>query len=248
MVAYEGMLAETVLFQGHDGEQISGYLARPLGAGPHPGVVVIHEVFGLVPHIKELALKTAANGYVALAPDLHHREGPGDPDDVAAAVRAAGGVPDARCIGDVEGAVGLLRSLPYCNGKVGVIGFCSGGRQTYLVACNIPSLDAAIDCYGGRVVAGADDLSERQPKAPIDMTEGLSCPLLGLFGEEDASPSPEDVAQIEQELKRLGKSYEFHTYENAGHAFFADYRPSYRQHAAVDGWQRVFAWFDKHLA
>ena len=248
MVAYEGMLAETVLYTGHNGDQVSGYLARPLGAGPYPGVIVIHEIFGLVTHIKEVTRKMAAHGYVALAPDLHHREGPGDPEDVAAKVRGDGGVPDARCIGDVEGAANLLRSLPYCNGKVGVIGFCSGGRQTYLVACNIPSLDAAIDCYGGRVVAAPSDLSQRQPKAPIDMTEGLNCTLLGLFGEDDSSPSPEQVAQIEQELNRLGKAYEFHTYPNAGHAFFADYRPSYRQEAAVDGWQRVFAWFDRHLA
>ena len=117
-----------------------------------------------------------------------------------------------------------------------------------MVASNIPSLDAAVDCYGGRVVAAPADLNERQPTAPIDMTEGLSCPLLGLFGAEDANPSPEQVAQIEQELKRHGKSYEFHTYDNAGHGFFADYRPSYSQEAAVDGWQRVFAWFDRHLA
>ena len=95
MVAYEGMLAETVLFRGHDDDQISGYLARPLGEGPYPGVIVIHEVFGLVTHIGELVRKIAARGYAVVAPDLHHREGPGDPDDVAAAVRAAGGVPDA---------------------------------------------------------------------------------------------------------------------------------------------------------
>ena len=248
MVGYEGMLAETVTFRGHDGDQISGYLARPLGAGPYPGVIVIHEVFGLVPHIKEVARKLAAQGYAAIAPDLHHREGPGDPEDVAAAVRAAGGNPDARTIGDVDGAASLLRSLPYGNGKVGVIGFCSGGRQTFLVACNIPSLDAAVDCYGGRVVAGPDDLNERQPKAPIDMTAGLGCPLLGLFGAEDASPSPEQTKIIEAELKRHGKRYEVHTYEDAGHAFFADYRPSYRPAAAVDGWQRIFAWFGEHLA
>lgn len=185
---------------------------------------------------------------MAAVPDLHYREGPGDPEDVAGQVRAAGGVPDARCIGDVGGAGSLLRSLPYCSGRVGVIGCCSGGRQTYVVACNIPSLDAAIDCYGGRVVAAPSELNERQPKAPIDMTEGLNCPLLGLFGQEDVNPSPEQVAQIEQELERRGKTYEFHSYENAGHAFFADYRPSYRQAAAVDAWQRVFAWFNRYLS
>jgi carboxymethylenebutenolidase len=248
MVAYGAMLAENVQFEGQDGDLISGYLARPLGAGPFPGVIVIHEVFGLVTHIKEITRKMAAHGYAALAPDLHHREGPGDPEDVAAAVRAAGGNPDARTVGDVAGAADLLRGLPYTNGKVGVIGYCSGGRQTYVVACNVPGLNAAVDCYGGRVVVAPTDLNERQPTAPIDMTEGLGCPLLGLFGAEDANPSPEQVAQIEQELKRYGKSYELHTYENAGHGFFADYRPSYSQEAAVDGWERVFAWFDRHLS
>ena len=247
MVTYEGMLAETVLFQSHDGDQVSGYLARPLGAGPYPGIIVIHEVFGLVGHIKEVTRRMAAHGYAAIAPDLHHREGPGDPEDVAADVRAAGGVPDARCIGDIQGAISLLGSLPYCTGKVGIMGFCSGGRQTYMVASNIPTIDAAIDCYGGRVVAGPSELNERQPRAPIDMTEGLNCPLLGLFGAEDSSPSPEQTQMIEQELQRHGKTYEFHTFDGAGHAFFADYRPSYRQHAAVDGWRRALEWFDKYL-
>ncbi len=247
MSSYEGMIAETVGLVGHNEDQTSGYLARPVGAGPYPGVVVIHEIFGLVTHQKEVVRKLAAHGYVAIAPDLHHREGPGDPEDVAKVVGAAGGNPDARTIGDVEGAAALLRSLPYCNDKVGAMGFCSGGRQTYLVACNIPSLDAGIVCYGGRIVAPLDSLNERQPKAPIDMTEGLSCPLMGLFGIEDTSPSPEQVTMIEQELKRHGKTYEFHTFEDAGHGFFADYRPSYRQQAAVEGWRLVFEWFDKHL-
>lgn len=248
MASYEGMLAETVLFRGHEGNQVSGYLARPLGSGPYPGVVVIHEVFGLVTHVKEVARKMAAHGYAAVAPDLHHREGPGDSDDVASAVRAAGGVPDARAVGDIEGAASLLRSLPYGNGKVGVIGFCSGGRQTYIAACSIPSLDAAIDCYGGRVVADPGELTERQPRAPVEMTEDLNCPLLGLFGGDDSSPSPEQTMMIEEELQRQGKTYEFHTYDDTGHAFFADYRPSYHQHTAVDGWRRVFEWFDRHLA
>ncbi len=248
MAEYEGMLAESVQFQGHNGDLIAGYLARPLGEGPFPGVIVIHEVFGLTTHFKEMTRKFAGAGFAAIAPDLHHREGPGDIEEVAAAVRAGGGVPDARTIGDVGAAADLLRALPYSNGKVGVIGFCSGGRQTYLVSCNIPSLDAAIDCYGGRVVAGPDGLSEGQPKAPIDMTADMTVPLLGLFGEEDVSPSPEQVTMIEQELQRQGKTYEFHTYENAGHGFFADYRPSYRQHAAVDGWEKVLAWYGNYLA
>ena len=244
---YEGMLAETVGIRGHSEDLIEGYLARPLGAGPHPGVVLIHHMPGWDEASKEMARKLAYHGYATISPNLHHREGPGSVEDVSAAVRAAGMVPDERCIGDVNGAIRYLESLPYYNGKVGVIGFCSGGRQTYLVACSIERINAAVDCWGGRVVAGPDDLSERQPVAPIDMTENLACPLLGLFGAEDKAPSPQEVARIEEELKRFDKTYAFHMYENAGHGFFAVDRPSYRQHAAVDGWQKVLAWFDKYL-
>jgi carboxymethylenebutenolidase len=244
---YEGVIAEMVPFQGHHGDIIYGYFARPLGPGPYPGVVNIIEVFGLLPHIKELTLKIAARGFVVLAPDLHFREGPGSPEDVAAKVRAEGGVPDDRFVGDMEGAVRYLRSLPSCNGKVGAIGYCSGGRHSWIAACNISSLNAAVVCYGGRIVATPDQLTPRQPVAAIDMTPRLNCPLLGLFGAEDGNPNPEMVRRMEEELRRLGKSFEFHTYQNAGHGFFADYRPSYRQEAAVDGWNRVFAFFDRHL-
>ena len=232
MAAYEGMLAETVCIKGHNEDEINGYFARPLGAGPYPGVVVIHHAPGFDEASKEITRTLAVNGYAAICPNLHHREGPGSPDEMAAAVREAGGVPDDRCIGDVEGAISYLRSLLYCSGRVGVIGFCSGGRQTYLVACNIPSLDAAVDCYGGRVVATPDQLTPNAPVAPIDMTANLACPLLGLFGAEDANPAPDQVARMEEELKRFGKTYEFHTYENSGHAFFAVDRPSYRPEAA----------------
>ncbi len=243
------MLAETVHIQGHNGDDIQAYFARPLGGGPYPGIVVIHHMPGWDEATKEMTRKLAHHGYVAIDPDLHYREGPeSTAEEAAAAARAAGGVPDARCIGDVEGAMRYLRSLPYSSGKVGIIGYCSGGRQVYLVACNVAGLDAAVENYGGRIVAPADQLNERQPVAPIDMTAGLSCPLLGLFGIEDANPSPEHVQAQEAELKRLGKTYEFHTYENAGHGFFAVDRPSYRQEAAVDGWKRVFEWFGRYLS
>ena len=247
MAQYDGILAEMVLFNGHDQDQISGYLARPIDTGPFPGIIVIHAAPGYVSHFKEVALKFASAGYIAIAPNLHHREGPGDPEDVGSDVREAGGVPDDRCIGDIQGSLSLLQSLPYYSGKVGIIGYCAGGRQVYLVACSIPSIDAAIDCYGGNVLAVSEDLTERQPVAPIDLTADMNCPILGLFGTDDPSPSPEDTKATELALKRNDKIYEFHTYENAGHAFFADYRPNYRQHAAVDGWERIFSWFSKYL-
>jgi len=131
---------------------------------------------------------------------------------------------------------------------VGVIGFCSGGRQAYLAACRIADLGAVVDCWGGSVVVSdPSKLPSTQPVAPIDLTERISCPLLGLFGNEDTNPSPEDVNRTETALKRFGKNYEFHRYDQAGHAFFAWYRPNYRPDPAQDGWQKVFAFFEKFL-
>ena len=245
---YEAMLAETVCMRGHQADEIDAYLARPLGAGPYPGVVVIHHMPGWDEASKEIVRKLAYHGYAAISPNLHYREGKETPEENSASVRAAGGMPDDRSLGDIEGGMSFLRSLPYCTGKVGVIGFCSGGRQAYLAACKIPSLDAAIDCYGGGVAAAPDELTERQPVAPIDFTPDLHCPLLGLFGKEDQRPSPEEVAKTEAALKQHGKTYQFHTYENAGHAFFSVDRPHYRPEAAVDGWSKVFAWFGTYLS
>ena len=245
---YEAMLAETIHLTGHNGDDIEGYLARPLGSGPYPGVIVIHHMPGWDESSKEIARKFAFHGYVAICPNLHYREAPGSSsDDAAAAVRASGGVPDDRCIGDIEGAAKYLRSLPYSTDKIGVIGYCSGGRQVYLVACNIPSLNAAVDCYGGRVVAPPDQLTPATPVAPIDMTANLNCPILGLFGAEDANPDPAQVSIIESELKSHGKTYEFHTDQDTGHGFFSVDRPSYRQEAATDGWGKIFEWYGKYL-
>ena len=140
-----------------------------------------------------------------------------------------------------------LRSMPYLNGKVGIIGYCSGGRQAYLAACTLPGIDAAVDCYGGGVAGPPGELTPLQPVDPLDYTKNLSCPLLGLFGKEDQRPSPAQVAKTEAELKKWGKTYEFHSYDKAGHSFFAVDRPSYRPEAAVDGWEKVFQWFGKYL-
>ncbi|MDF1591575.1 MAG: dienelactone hydrolase family protein [Desulfobacterales bacterium] len=244
---YQGMIAETIGIYGHNRDLIDAYLARPLGGGPYPGVVLIHHMPGWDEATKEIVRKFAYHGYACIAPHLHHREGPGSDEEISARVRAAGLVPDERCLADVDAAARYLEAQPYYSGRIGVIGFCSGGRQVYLTACNIPRFNAAVCCYGGRIVAKPEDLTERQPVAPIDMTQNLACPLLGLFGAEDTSPSPQDVARIEQELKRFNKTYEFHTYENAGHAFFSVDRDRYRVHAAVDGWNKVFGWFKKYL-
>ncbi len=247
-MTYEGMLAETVVVRGHNQDEIEAYYARPLGPGPFPGVVVIHHAPGWDMWTREVARKFAQFGYAAIAPHLYSRMGPGPVDDVAARARAAGGSPDDQVMGDVQGSMEYLRMQAYSNSKIGVIGFCSGGRQTYLAACRLPGIDAAVDCWGGGVIV--DDptqLTPARPVAPIDLSEGISAPLLGIFGNDDQSPSPDQVNRTEEVLKRLGKTYEFHRYDGAGHGFFGVDRPSYRQEQAVDGWQKVFEFYGRHL-
>lgn len=146
------LCAETVMLSGAGGAQIEAYLARPEAEGRRGGVVVIHHMPGYDRATKEIVRRFAELGYDAVCPNLYWREAPGAaPDDAAATARANGGVPDERLIGDVGGAASYLRSLPSSNGKVGVIGYCSGGRQSVLAACNL-ELDAAVDCYGAFVV------------------------------------------------------------------------------------------------
>ncbi|HLH73954.1 MAG TPA: dienelactone hydrolase family protein [Chloroflexota bacterium] len=244
---FEAMLAETIGITGHNGDTIQAYYARPIVATPVPGVVVLHHMPGWDEWSKEVTRKLAYHGYAAICPHLYSRVGPGRWDDVAAAARAQGGVSDTQVVGDTAGAAAFLRAQPDANGKVGVIGFCSGGRQAYLVACQIPSLNAAVDCWGGRVVVRPEELTEKQPVPVIDMTKDMHCPLLGIFGNDDANPDVQQVNRIEEELRKYGKDYEFYRYDGAGHAFFAVDRPSYRPEQAVDGWKKVFAFYEKHL-
>ncbi len=244
---YEGMLAETIAVRSSKGDFINAYCARPLGPGPFPGVVLIHHLPGWDEWYRETTRKFAHHGYMAVSPNLYCRFGHGSPDDVAAKVRAAGGVADDDVVRDVEGTAHYLKSLPTFSGKTGVFGTCSGGRHAFLAACKIKEFNAAVDCWGGRVVATKEELTPNQPTAPIDFTKDLSCPLLGLFGDEDKSPPPQQVSQLEQELKKNGKNYEFHRYPGAGHGFFYYDKPMYRQEQAVDGWNKIFAFFEKHL-
>jgi carboxymethylenebutenolidase len=244
---YEGMIAETVPITGANGDVINAYFARPLGPGPFPSVVVIHHMPGWDEWYREATRKFAPHGYAALSPNLYFRAGHGTPEDVTAKVRAEGGVADEQVMGDLAGALSYLRHQAYSNGKVGVWGTCSGGRHAYLAACRIPGFDAVIDCWGGRVVMAESDLNEKFPVAPIDYTKDLNIPLLGIFGEDDHSPTKEQVAQHEAELKKHGKDYEFHMYEGAGHGFFYHHRAMYRQEQAVDGWDKMWAFLEKHL-
>jgi len=244
---YEGMIAETVMIPGNDGDLINAYFARPLGPGPFPGIVVIHHMPGWDEWYREATRKFAHHGYAALSPNLYYRAGHGTPEDVAAKVRGEGGVADDQAVGDLAGAMHYLRALPYLSGKVGVFGTCSGGRHAYLAACLVPGFDALVDCWGGHVVMPPEALSPKHPVAPIDYTADLPCPLLGIFGDDDRNPTPEQVNIHEAKLQKHGKVYEFHRYPDAGHGFFYHNRPNYRQAQAVDGWEKIFAFLGKYL-
>ncbi|GAA3793136.1 dienelactone hydrolase family protein [Sphaerisporangium flaviroseum] len=244
----DAMWAGTVTVTGHERAELEAYLARPLGDAPRGGVVVIHHLPGYDDATKEIARRFAAHGYAAICPNLFSREGAGvGPDDQAAAARAKGGVPDEQVVGDIAGAAAYLNSLDHANGKIGVIGYCSGGRQSFLVACSL-EIDAAVDCYGAFVVNEPPAQSPFKATPLVAKAPDLSCPLLGLFGAEDAYPAPEEVAVLSAELEKLGKEHEFHTFPDAGHGFFATDRPAYRPAAAVQGWKKIFDFYGRHLS
>ncbi|MDA8080497.1 MAG: dienelactone hydrolase family protein [Actinomycetota bacterium] len=241
------MLAETIEIEGFGGDLIEAYFARPTGAGPYGSVVVIHHTPGYDEATKEITRKFAYHGYQAVCPNLYSREAPGaSPDDAAATARAKGGVPDERLVGDVEGAARFLRSQPASNSKVGVIGYCSGGRQAFLSACNV-EVDAAIVCYGASIVSDPPAGSPSKARSIIHLAPNVRCPILGLFGAEDKFPTPQEVAQLDAELDKYSKEHDFHIFEGAGHAFFAVDRPSYRPEVANKGWEKVWTFFGKRL-
>jgi carboxymethylenebutenolidase len=243
----DSLCADTIRITGHGDDEIEAYIARPSEETKRGGVVVIHHMPGYDRATKEIARRFAELGYDAICPNLYWREAPGaSPDDAAATARAQGGVPDERLVGDVGGAAAYLRSLPSSNGKAGVIGYCSGGRQTVAAACNL-ELDAAVDCYGAFVVGTSPEGSPVKMVNLVDQLPKLGCPLLGLFGNDDQHPSPEQVDELDRILTELGKPHEFHRYDDAGHAFFSVDRPAYRVAAANDGWERIETFFKTNL-
>ncbi len=238
-----------VSFPGHNDVAIDGYLARPATNGPRPELIVIHEAFGLNDHIRDVARRFAAIGYLALAPDLYTREGmPADPqlEDIMRIMLAQ---PDERVVGDLEGAADFLAEQPQASGKVGCVGFCSGGRQTLLLACSSDRLDAAVDCWGAFVRSATRDAqtTPERPAPVIDLAENLSCPLMIAVGAEDQNPSPEDAEALTERLRAAGKEFELDVYEGAGHAFFADYRPNYVEEAAFRLWDRMTGFLGRTL-
>jgi carboxymethylenebutenolidase len=240
--------ADTITLKGHQGDEIEAYLAVPTDVEKSGSIVVIHHMPGYDESTKEIARNFAAHGYTALMPNLYHRVAPGaSSDDAAATARSLGGVPDEQLVGDVAGAVAHLKSLPTSNGKVASIGYCSGGRQSFLVGCRL-DLDAVIDCYGAFVVVDPPSEFPIKVKAIVGEVRHLSAPLLGLFGGDDQFPSPEQNQQLADALTAAGKEFTFRTFEGAGHAFFSVDRPSYRPESAVEGWNDIINFLARTLA
>ncbi len=223
-----------------EGGAMGCYVAVPAGAGPFPAVVVIQHAGGVDAFIQSMTDRIAAAGFVGIAPDLYHREDPSSGDD---AMTRMGRLRDANVVKDVTAALAHIQRLPQVQAeRVGITGFCMGGRVTYLMAAQNPAFRAAAVFYGGNIM-----VPWGEGPAPFSLSAGIRGPLLGLFGEDDANPSPADVAKLDEELTRLGKKHEFHRYAGAGHAFMSEGRPSYRQDAAEDAWPRCIAWFREHV-
>jgi carboxymethylenebutenolidase len=240
--------ADTITITGYGGDEIEAYLAVPTDAEAVGSMIVIHHMPGYDEGTKEIARKFAANGYAALIPNLYHRAAPGaSPDDAAATQRSLGGVPDEQLVGDAEGALNYLRSLEISNGKVGVIGYCSGGRQSFLVGLRLP-VNAVVDCYGAFVSIDPPAEHPLNVRSLIGEVDQLKAPLLGLFGAEDQYPSPEQNDLLAAALTAAGKEFTFRTFEGAGHAFFMVDRVSFRPEAAIEGWNDIFRFLERTLA
>jgi carboxymethylenebutenolidase len=214
-----------------NGRTMPGYLARPDSEGGHPALVVIQEWWGLVPHIKEVADRFAAEGYVALAPDLYYGQEASEPDE---ARKLAMALDRDRAVAEIGAAAGYLKALSSVNSeKVGVVGWCMGGGLSLSAAAEDGDIGAAV-CFYGRPLSEAD-------------TARLEVPVLGLFAGEDHGISVAEVRTFEKELERHGVPHEIHLYENAHHAFFNNTRPVYDPEVAGDAWLRTLDWFQTYL-
>lgn len=229
--------SSTVRIKTPDGE-MSGFLARPSGDGKYPAVLVIMEAFGLNQHIKDVATRIAGEGYVALAPDVYYRQPNAvvGYDQLPDAIRLMTSLRDDSIVSDISAAVAHLQAQAFVrDDRIGITGFCMGGRISFLSACTIPALKAAAPFYGG----GIGGL--------LDRAGGISCPMLLFFGDQDPFIPNDEVAKITSTLSDLKKNAEVKVYPGAPHGFFCNERDSYRADAATDAWGRLTTFLARHL-
>jgi carboxymethylenebutenolidase len=244
------LAAEDLQFAGAGGEEIDGYLVRTAAPGPLPAMIVIHEAGGLREHIRDVCNRIAALGYVTLGVDMYTREGgPPPPGDMEALYARLFSMSDANALGDLEGAADMLRAREDTTGRLGYIGFCMGGRYALLFACASDRLDAAVDCWGGFIDRASPEQrsTPERPTPPLELAASLHCPLLAAVGAEDTNPSPAIGETLRERAAASGQPVQVDVYEGAGHAFFADHRPSYRPGPAALLWERVVPFLATHL-
>ena len=239
-----GLAAGEVKIPTSDGS-IPAYRAMPSKGRAFPVVVVVQEIFGVHEHIKDVCRRLAKLGYLAVAPELYARQGAvsklTDVNDIITKVVSK--VPDAQVMADLDATVAWVKESGEGNvEKLGVTGFCWGGRIVWLYAAHNPRAKAAVAWYG-RLVGKP---SELQPKHPIDIAASLKVPVLGLYGGDDQGIPLDTVEQMRKALQEAGSPSEIVVYPNTPHGFYADYRASYRKEQAEDGWRRLQAWFKQH--
>jgi carboxymethylenebutenolidase len=227
-----------------NGESVRAYRAQPEGKKDLPVVLVISEIFGVHEHIADVARRWAKLGYLAIAPDLFARQGdPMSYESVAELQsKLISKVPDAQVISDLDGVVAWARDNGGNTAKLGITGFCWGGRFVWLYSAHNPKVKAGVAWYGKLVV----DKTALQPVPPIDIAPTLTVPVLGLYGGADGGIPVATVEQMKAALAKGHSHSEIVIYPEAGHAFNADYRPSYIESAAKDSWQRAVSWMKKH--
>ena len=242
--------AYDTIVSGYNSDTVPAYVARPTGGGPHPGLLLVHGIHGYEEHMKDMARRYAALGYAAIVPALYSRDGflaVVEEEDMASARDALNARPNAQTIGDLNGALDSLRASPRVGDRIGVVGFCSGGRLGLIFASS-PDLGAgSVDVFVNFYSNGLFQPTEVNPTPPGELAAGLGCPMLALFGDEDTNPSPEDVARLRRVLEQTGKTFEFISYPRAGHAFMSDTRESYCPEAAQMAWGRCLEWLSRYL-
>lgn len=237
-----GLTAGAVMIPTHGSHAMPAYAALPAaGKGPFPTILVVQEIFGVHEHIRDLCRRLAKLGYLAVAPELYFRQG--DPSPIAdiptILSTIVAKVPDAQVLADLDSTAAWAAANNGDPARLGITGFCWGGRIAWLFAAHNPKVRAAVAWYGKL----AGDASDLTPKHPVDVAALLKAPVLGLYGGADQGIPQDTVAAMREAVKRASVPVEIVVYPDTPHAFNADYRPSYREDAAKDGWKRMLAWF-----
>ena len=217
------------------------HISLPQGSVPFPAIVVIQHQGGVDEFVQNMTHRLAASGYVAVAPDLYHRDGPDCKDDI---VTRRTRLRDRNIISDVNATVDFLKRHDSVDtSRLAIIGFCMGGRVAYLMAAANPAFKAAVAYYGGNILRAWG----RDIPSPFERTSEIHCAIQGHFGEEDKNPSPEDMRTLDAELTKFNKHHEFYSYPNASHAFMDNTKESYRRHADEASWPRTLEFLKRHL-